>query len=68
MDELYELGVDRSRLHVLAESADQPLIYTSRWGAAKVAYNALGHDNGAVRNPNYQRLVLQTIDWALTSP
>ena len=68
VDELYQLGGDRSKMHVLAESAGQPLVYTSHWGKAKIAYNALGHSHDAVRNPGFQRLVLQAIAWALSGP
>lgn len=64
-DELYRLGADQSELHVLAEAHGEPLLYVKKWGAGRIHYNALGHDANAVQNPNYQRLLIQAVRWAL---
>ena len=64
-DELYHMVGDRSGIHVLAESKGWPLIWNRRWGKAKIHYNALGHDNNGATNPNFQRLVIQAVTWAL---
>lgn len=65
-DELYQLGGDRSGLHLLAQADGQPLLYTHTWGKGKVHYNALGHDQRALLNPSYQQLLKQAVDWALS--
>jgi uncharacterized protein len=67
-DELYQLGGGRARLHVLAEASGQPLLYVTQWGAGKVHYNALGHDQRALSHPSYQRLVVKAVAWALAQP
>jgi len=53
-DELYQCEGDLSRLHVLAEAEGHPLVY----------YNALGHDQQALRHPGVKRLLRQGIIWA----
>jgi len=64
-DECYHMVGNRSKLHVLAEARGWPLIWNHRWGAGKVHYNALGHDNSGATDPNFQRLVVQAMAWAL---
>jgi trehalose utilization protein len=64
-DQLYELGGDLERMHVLAQSRGKVVLHTQPWGEGKVHYNGLGHDKAAVGNPNYQRLVVQAVGWAL---
>jgi len=66
IDRVYELGgLDAKKMHVLAESAGQAVLFVSTWGKGKVHYNGLGHDKAAVSNPNYQRLIVQGIAWVL---
>jgi len=65
IDELYQLGGNRSRLHVLAESGGNALLYTQMWGKGKVHYNSLAHDGRTLGHPGYQRLLRQAVDWAL---
>jgi len=67
-DELYQLGGNRAPLHILAEAGGQPLLYVTQWGAGKVHYNALGHDQRGLSHPSYQRLLVQAVAWALTPP
>lgn len=38
--------------------------WTHRFGQSPVVYIALGHDSKAYNNPNYRRLVAQSIRWA----
>jgi len=49
---------------VLATAENRPLLYTRRFGEGRVHYNALGHDERALRNLAYRRLVAQGVKWA----
>ncbi|MBI5384303.1 MAG: ThuA domain-containing protein [Verrucomicrobia bacterium] len=42
----------------------KPLGWTRTQGKSRVVYLALGHDHAAYENPNYRRLVAQSIRWA----
>ena len=48
-----------------AKHADQPhpIAWTRAVGKGHVCYLALGHGEAAWRNANYQRLILNAIDW-----
>ena len=48
---------------VLASADDHPLVYTRRFGEGTVHYNALGHDERALGNHSYRRLVVQGVKW-----
>jgi uncharacterized protein len=52
---------------VLASGEGRPLLYTREFGAGRVHYNAMGHDERALRNPSYRRLVAQGVKWAAGS-
>ncbi len=52
---------------VLASAEGHPLIYTRTFGAGRVHYNALGHDEKALRNQSYRRLIVQGVKWAAAS-
>lgn len=64
-NELYELAGDLTKVHFLAETEGQPLLYVHRWGRGRVHYNALGHDGRVLAHPSYRRLVVQAVAWAL---
>jgi uncharacterized protein len=49
---------------VLASAEDRPLLYAREFGAGRVHYNALGHDERALRTPAYRQLVVQGVKWA----
>lgn len=49
---------------VLASAEGWPLVYTKMFGRGRVHYNALGHDERALRNDSYRRLVAQGVLWA----
>lgn len=53
-----------SDVTVLASAEGRPLIYTRSFGKGRVHYNALGHDERALRNNSYRRLVAQGVKWA----
>jgi uncharacterized protein len=42
----------------------KPLAWTRTEGQSRVVYLQLGHDRQAYENPNFQRLVAQSIQWA----
>lgn len=42
----------------------KPLAWTRIEGKSRVVYLQLGHDHTAYENPNYRRLVAQSIQWA----
>jgi hypothetical protein len=41
----------------------KPLAWTRTEGKSRVVYLQLGHDHAAYENPNYRRLVAQSIQW-----
>ncbi len=55
------LGPD---VQVLASAEGHPLLYAKTFGRGRVHYNALGHDQGALTNPSFRRLLIQGIRWA----
>jgi type 1 glutamine amidotransferase len=69
IDELYVLDRRPRDAYILAtarwEDRPQPLIYTKSRGG--VIYNALGHDQAAYDNPAFIRLVVQGIQWAMST-
>jgi type 1 glutamine amidotransferase len=48
---------------LLASAEHRPLLYTRMYGRGRVHYNALGHDERALRNSSYRRLVVQGVNW-----
>lgn len=58
------LGPD---IHLLASAEGHPLLYSREWGKGRVHYNALGHDEKALQNPNFRKLVIQGFNWVLGS-
>jgi type 1 glutamine amidotransferase len=54
-------------IHVLASAEGFPLLYTRQWGKGRVHYNALGHDEKALKHPSFRKLVLQGFDWVTDS-
>ena len=43
----------------------QPVAWTRRWGAGRVAVDALGHDRQSLENPGHARLIGALTDWLL---
>jgi scyllo-inositol 2-dehydrogenase (NADP+) len=67
-DELYMLqSHDPARSRVLAETTWQgrrmPLLFVHPYGKGRVAYLALGHDLRAWQHPEFQKLLLRSIEW-----
>jgi type 1 glutamine amidotransferase len=54
-------------IHVLASAEGHPLLYVRQWDKGRVHYNALGHDEKALKHPSFRRLVIQGLDW-VTAP
>ncbi|MCE5258241.1 MAG: ThuA domain-containing protein [Chloroflexi bacterium] len=63
-DELYIVEGDQTQWHILARAEGHPLLYTKMYGNGRVHYNALGHDNRALTHPSFQKLVLNSVEWA----
>ena len=67
-DELYMLqSYDPARSRVLAQTTWQgrtlPLLFVHPYGKGRVAYLALGHDLRAWRHPEFQKLLLRSLEW-----
>ena len=58
------LAVD---IHVLASAEGFPMLYVRERGKGRVHYNALGHDEKALKHPSFRRLVIQGLDWVAAS-
>jgi scyllo-inositol 2-dehydrogenase (NADP+) len=43
----------------------QPMAYTKSYGDGKVFFLALGHDEAALNHPEFRKLLLRGVDWAL---
>lgn len=69
-DEFYTLDkLDAAAVRVLAEGQwtgkKHPLAYVKEYGTGRVFYLALGHDERAFTHPEFQKLALRGLDWAL---
>ena len=67
-DEMYHLqSYDPARCHLLAETFWQgrrlPMAFVRRHGRGRVVYLANGHDLRAWRHPEFQRLLLRSLEW-----
>ena len=72
-DELYVLGkFDPKAVDVLATAMHRgkvhPMAYTKTSGKGKVFYLALGHDERSLTQPEFQKLLVRGLDWALGRP
>jgi type 1 glutamine amidotransferase len=50
-------------INVLASAEGHPLLYTKAFGDGRIHFNALGHDEKALRNPHFRRLVIRGTHW-----
>jgi len=70
-DEVYGDLEIRSDVEVLAvarrhdDDADQPVVWTHRFGSGRVVVDALGHDPASIRHPDHARLLVQGLNWTL---
>lgn len=53
-------------IDVLASAEGHPLLYAKTFGEGRVHYNALGHDDKALSNLNFRRLVVQGLGWVVS--
>ena len=49
-------------------STDHPesgkvIAWTNNYGKSRIIYIQLGHDHNSYRDPNYRRLIQQSIEW-----
>jgi uncharacterized protein len=68
VDELYRFVTPADDARVIATATDDvgiehPIAWLSEAGGARVAYNALGHDNRSLANPGHRALLGRVIDW-----
>lgn len=45
---------------------DEPVLWVNQYGEGRVFHEALGHDTGALSNPNLQEIVRRGVEWAAT--
>lgn len=68
-DELYVLDRTPSAVSILMtafwENHAQPMLYLRAYGRGRVLYNALGHDQNAYENPNFKKIVINSVKWLL---
>lgn len=50
-------------IKVLAEAEGHPLVYVKSHGKGRVHYNALGHDEKALKHPAFRTLIAQGLLW-----
>lgn len=77
-DEAYRHQMAKVKLTPLAKLKERPgdkkpdpnldILWTREVGKGRVVYNALGHGKEAWTNPNWQKLVVQSIYWAAGQP
>jgi type 1 glutamine amidotransferase len=68
-DEMYIFYSDPRRyhelLHFTLEGEKQPLAWIRRHGKGRVFYLALGHEEQALRNETFQKILVNGVKWAL---
>ena len=68
-DELYAQLSGDAPIHVIAEgysdwsNKTEPLVFAHQYGKGRVVQNVLGHTLEARRNPAYQKLLVQSVQW-----
>ena len=67
LDEMYDLYSVNPEVRVLltteASSGIIAIAWTHRYGKSKIVTNLMGHDNHAWTNPEFVKLLVQTIKW-----
>jgi type 1 glutamine amidotransferase len=77
-DEAYRHQMAKVKVTPLAKLKERPgdkkpdpnldILWTREVGKGRVVYNALGHGKEAWTNPNWQKMVIQSIYWAAGRP
>lgn len=71
-DELYSKLTGDEEIEVLAtaysdwSSKVEPIVFVKRYGDGRVVHNVLGHSLDSKKNPSYQRLLINGVEWAAT--
>ncbi len=71
-DELYaKLSGDESITVLATADSDwsgktEPIVFAKAYGEGRVLHNLLGHGLDSKRNPDYQRLLCRSVEWAAT--
>lgn len=68
VDEPYELEYDNDSVRVLAKTSHEsfgamPVIWTKFHGDGRVCYYSAGHDERALENPDFQRIIQRATKW-----
>jgi len=45
---------------------DEPVVWVNQYGDGRVFHFALGHDVGAMANPDFQQWLRRGVEWAAT--
>lgn len=68
-DEVYGDMAVRDEVEILAtarrtpDDADQPVLWTHRYGHGRVVFDGFGHDPESIENEDHARLIVQAVDW-----
>lgn len=71
-DELYAKLQGDAPIQVLVEADSdwskrtEPLVFVLEYGKGRSAHNAFGHDAKILHDPNVQRLITRSVEWAAT--
>jgi type 1 glutamine amidotransferase len=49
------------------DDADQPVVWTHRYGNGRVVYDGFGHDTTSLVQPDHHRLLRQALEWVVGS-
>ena len=66
-DELYIIEGDITQWEILARAEGHPVLFNKKYGKGRVHNNALGHDERALSNSSFQKLVINGIAWCAGS-
>jgi len=47
------------------DDADQPVVWSHRFGTGRVVFDGFGHDSASIRHPHHRRLLEQALAWVL---
>ena len=59
------MSVDRKKPGAHSRYYMWPLAWTRRYGKGRIFYTALGHEDAVWRDPRYQKLLLNGIEWSM---
>ena len=63
-DELYIIEGDINQWEILTRAEGHPIIFNKMFVNGRIHNNALGHDDKALSNPSFQKLIINGITWS----